>query len=510
MGDTLKALNTLLGEVSDLRHAASLLEWDERVYMPHGGARAHGDMLATVRRIEHEKFTAAETGRLLERAKADARTLDPDSDLHRLIAVTARDYDKATRVPAAFVSEQAHVVSAAHHGWIEARAKSDFSIFQPHLDKIVDLKRRYVSYFPEVAHPYDALLDDFEPGMKTADVRAIFDVLRPRQVDLVRALGERPQVDDAVLHLGYAEKEIWNFGVEVVTSFGFDWSRGRQDKSAHPFATAASPDDVRITTRFDPSQPFGLLFGTLHETGHGLYEQGVSPRWNRSALEGGVSLGVHESQSRLWENLVGRSWPFWEGLFPRLQQRFPKELRDVTARQFYRAVNKVQPSLIRVEADEATYNLHVMLRVELEIALIGGEVAVGDLPDVWNAKMKEYVGVVPDSAASGVLQDIHWAIGILGYFATYTLGNLISVQLWDTYLQVEPSRDDQIRRGEFAPLLAWLRAHVHDHGRKYRPQEVVERATGSSIDPAPYLHYLERKFRDVYGIGPSASGRSRR
>ena len=299
MSDRLKELETLLGEVSDLRHAASLLEWDERVYMPDGGARAHGDMLATVRRLEHEKFTSAETGRLLEDVRAQTGQLDRDSDLHRLISVTTRDYDRATRIPAAFVAEQAQVVSAAHHAWIEARTKSDFSIFRPHLETVVDLKRRYVGYFPEVEHPYDALLDEFEPGMKTADVRAIFDVLRPRQVELVRALGESPQVDDAVLHLAYGEKDIWDFGLEVSTSFGFDWGRGRQDKSAHPFATAASPDDVRITTRFDARQPFGLLFGALHETGHALYEQGVSARWNRSLLEGGVSLGVHESQSQI-------------------------------------------------------------------------------------------------------------------------------------------------------------------------------------------------------------------
>jgi carboxypeptidase Taq len=331
-------------------------------------------------------------------------------------------------------------------------------------------------------------------------VRAIFDALRPKQVELVKAIGGRPQIDDGILRLTYPEKEMWDFGVEVVTRFGFDWTRGRQDKSVHPFATAASPDDVRITTRFDPKQPFALVFGTLHETGHGLYEQGVSPRWNRSALEGGVSLGVHESQSRLWENLVGRSLPFWECFFPRLRQRFPEQLGNVTVEQFYRAINKVEPSLIRVDADEATYNLHVMLRVELEIALLAGELAVKDLPDAWNSKMKDYVGVVPRSTAEGVLQDIHWSIGLFGYFATYTLGNLISVQLWEAFRRAEPARDDQIRRGEFGTLLSWLRTHVHEHGRKYQPQEVVERATGRRIDSAPYLDYLDRKFRTLYGL----------
>jgi carboxypeptidase Taq len=500
MDEAIKGLTALLNEVTDLRHAASVIEWDERVYMPHGGARTHGEMLATVRRLEHERFTSAETGRLLDDAKARIRELDRDSDAHRLVAVTARDYDKATRVPAAFVAEQAQVISTAHQAWVEARATSAFTTFEPHLQTILDLKRRYAGFFPEVEHPYDALLDDFEPGLTTADVRAIFNALRPRQVELVKSIASRPQVDEGILHLDYPEKEMWDFGVEVVTSFGFDWTRGRQDKSVHPFATAASPDDVRITTRFDPKLPFALLFGTLHETGHGLYEQGVSPRWNRSALEGGVSLGVHESQSRLWENLVGRSLPFWECFFPRLRQRFPQQLGNVTVEQFYRAINKVEPSLIRVDADEATYNLHVMLRVELEIALLAGELAVKDLPDAWNSKMKDYVGVVPKTAAQGVLQDIHWSIGLFGYFGTYTLGNLISVQLWDAYGKAEPSRDDQIRRGEFSGLLRWLRRHVHEHGRKYQPQEVVERATGRRIDSAPYLDYLDRKFRALYGL----------
>ena len=500
MDDTFKNLESVFGEIIDLRRAAALLEWDERVCMPEGGVQAHGDMLATVRRLEHEKFTSRETGELLSEAKERVKGLDRDSDLHRLVTVAARDYDKATRVPAAFVSEQAQTVSAAHHAWVEARSKSDFSIFRPHLQKVVDLKRRYVAFFPEVEQPYDALLDDFEPGMKTSEVQEIFDTLRSRQVTLVQSLVDRPQIDDTVLHLPYAEKDIWDFGVEIMTSFGFDWARGRQDKSAHPFATSAGPGDVRVTTRFDASQPFGLLFGTLHETGHALYEQGLGSRWSRSLLEGGVSLGVHESQSRLWENLVGRSLPFWECFFPRLQKRFPAQLDGVTPRQFYRAVNKVEPSLIRVEADEATYNLHVMLRVELEIALLGGDLTVADLPEAWNGRMKSYVGVVPDGDAKGVLQDIHWAIGLFGYFATYTIGNVISVQLWDACHGVEPSLDDQIRRGEFSTLLAWLRTRVHEHGRKYQPQEVVERATGARIDPEPYLRYLDRKFREIYGF----------
>ena len=499
-----KELNTLLGEVVDLRHAASLLEWDERVYMPPGGAPVHGEMLATIRKLEHEKFTSAEVGRLLELAKGSLHTLPPDSDTYRTIVVTARDYDKATRVPADFVADHAQAVSAAHQAWIAARAKSDFSIFKPHLEKVINLKRRYVGFFPPADHPYDILLDDYEPGMKTADVKAMFDTLRPRQVALIRAVRDRPRVDDGFLRRGFPEREMWDFGVEVATAFGFDWKRGRQDKSAHPFATASSPDDVRITTRFDEDQPFGLLFGTLHETGHALYEQAVSPTWNRTLLEGGASLGVHESQSRLWENLVARSLPFWEHFFPRLQRRFSSQLGGVTLQQFYKAINSVQPSLIRVEADEATYNLHVMLRVEMEIAMLAGDIAVEKLPALWNDKMEEYLGIRPAHDASGILQDIHWSMGALGYFATYTLGNLISVQLWEKFRSVERSRDDQIRRGDFSPLLSWLHGAIHQHGRKFEPQGLVERVTGARIDPAPYLQYLEDKYRDIYGLTSSA------
>jgi carboxypeptidase Taq len=293
---------------------------------------------------------------------------------------------------------------------------------------------------------------------------------------------------------------MWDFAVEVISTFGFDWTRGRQDKSAHPFATAFSRDDVRITTRYDERYPFSLLFGTLHETGHALYEQGVSATWNRTMLEGGASLGVHESQSRLWENLVGRSLPFWECFFPRLQRRFPSQVGGASLLQFYRAINRVQPSLIRVEADEATYNLHVMLRVEMEIAMLAGDVAIRDLPALWNSQMEAYLGVVPPDDASGILQDMHWSICVFGYFATYTLGNLISVQLWETFGSLDASRDDQIRRGDFSRLRAWLQETIHQHGRRFDPQELVQRVTGSRIDSAPYLRYLETKYRDIYSL----------
>jgi carboxypeptidase Taq len=307
-------------------------------------------------------------------------------------------------------------------------------------------------------------------------------------------------VEDGFLHLDYDEKSMWDFSVEVATAFGYDWKRGRQDPTTHPFCQSIGPDDVRITSRWVPRLPFALLFGTMHETGHALYEQGVGHTWSRTMLEGGASLGLHESQSRMWENLVGRSLPFWEHFYPRLQERFKTQLGNITLQQFYRAINKVQPSNIRVEADEATYNLHIMLRLELEIALLEGSVVVKDLPEIWNAKMKDYLGVTPPNDAQGVLQDIHWSGGMLGYFSTYALGNLISAQLWEKFKTLNPDLDDQLRQGDFSQLLSWLRVKIHQYGRKYEPQELVERVTGSRIDPAAYILYLKTKYGEIYGL----------
>ncbi len=500
MEEKLQKLKTLLGEVADLNNVSGLLGWDQQVYMPAGAAELRGQQLATIGTISHEKFTSPVIGGLLDDLKKWADGLDHDSDEYRLIKVSAHDYDKATLVPSDFIAEFAQVTAVAQQAWAEARAKSEFSLFRPHLEKIVNLNHRYISFFPAAEHAYDTLLDNFEPGIKTSAVKAIFEALRPQQVELIQAIAERPQVDDAFLRLDYDEQGQWNFGVEIATAFGFDWNRGRQDKSTHPFSQSMGVTDVRITTRFEKGLGASAFFSTAHETGHALYEQGVSENWSRTMLEGGASLAIHESQSRMWENIVGRSLPFWEHFYPRFQQLFPAQVGNVSLETFYKGINKVERSLIRVEADEATYNLHVMLRLELEIAMIEGKIAVKDLPEAWNARMKDYLGIVPPNDAQGVLQDIHWSGGMFGYFSTYALGNLISAQLLEKFKTATPDFDDQMRRGDFSSLLSWLRVKIHQHGRKYEPQELVQRVTGSPIDPAPYMRYLKTKYSEIYGL----------
>jgi carboxypeptidase Taq len=499
-------LKTMLAEITDLAGAAALLEWDQQTYMPTGGAEARGNQLGTLKRLIHDRISSAEMGRLLDDLKPYAASLDPDSDEARLVKVTRRDYETEARVSAEWVVAFAQVTTVAQQAWIAARAKSDFSLFRPHLEKIVELCHRYVGFFPPADHPYDILLDRFEPGMKTAEVKAIFNALRPQQVELIKAIASKPQVEDSFLHQAFDEKKQWDFGVEVISKFGYDWNCGRQDKAAHPFTNGNDRTDVRITTRLAPNFLNTMLFGTMHECGHALYDLGSAPALDRTSLymsasgSSGASLGVHESQSRMWENLVGRSLPFWEHFYPRLQEVFPVQLGNVPLEKFYKGINKVQPSLIRVEADEATYNLHIMLRLELEIAIVEGKVAVKDLPEAWNSKMKDYLGVTPPNDAKGVLQDIHWSSGYIGYFSTYALGNLISAQLWEVIRRDIPDVTEQIRLGKFAALLGWLREKVHSHGRKFEPKELVQKITGSKIDPAPYVRYLKEKFGKIYGL----------
>jgi carboxypeptidase Taq len=493
-------LKQLLGEIMDLYYTEAILGWDQQTYMPSGGAEDRGDQLATISQLRHIKMTSEEMGKLLDALEPSAKQMDPDSDDACLVRLVRHQYDKRTRIPPDWVAEFARVTAVAHNAWQKARAESDYKQFQPHLEKIVDLRRQYAEFFSPYDHVYDPLLDDYERGMKTAEVREIFNKLRPLQVELIQAIVDSDQVDDSFLHQSYQQKEQWDFGVEVVSRFGYDWNRGREDTSAHPFTTSLSPNDVRITTRFDPEYVSTALFGTMHEGGHALYEQNFSKGLRRTPLADGASMAVHESQSRLWENLVGRSYEFWTYHLPRLKEYFPTQLGNINLDSFYKGINKVTPSLVRVEADEATYNLHVMLRFELEIAMMEGSIMVKDLPDAWNERVREYLGLTPPNDALGVLQDVHWSGGSIGYFPTYALGNLISVQIWDGIHRDIIDLDDQISKGEFGNLLNWLKEKLYTHGSKFEPQVIVEKITGRKIDPQPYVRYLQTKYKQIYNL----------
>lgn len=500
MQEKLNRLKEILGVVADLNGAAAVLGWDQQTNMPPGGVVSRGNQLSTLSRLSHTKFVSDEVGELLEELKPYGESLDPESDDACLIEVTDREYQKSVKVPAEYVAEWSKITTIAHGAWEEARANDDFSHFQPHLEKIVEMRRQYADFFKPYDHVYDPLLDDFEPGMTTAEVQGIFTSMRPKQVELIKAISEQPQVDDSFLHLNYDEKNQWEFGEAAITEYGYDWNRGRQDKAAHPFTTGFGIGDIRITTRVDENFLNTALFGTLHEAGHAIYEQGVAEELDRTPLGSGASLAIHESQSRMYENLLGRSYDFWVHFYPSLQARFTTQLGNVDLDTFYKGINKVEPSLIRVEADEATYNLHIMLRLELEIALMEGKLAVADLPEAWNARMEEYLGVTPPNDADGVLQDVHWSAGILGYFPTYALGNLVSNQLWEKINQDIPGLSGQIQEGNFGELLAWLRENVHRHGAKFKPQYLVKKIAGSTISPDPYLKYLNEKFGAIYGL----------
>jgi carboxypeptidase Taq len=496
----LTELKGRLAEIADLSAAADLLHWDLETYMPKGAVVDRSSQVSLLGRLVHERFVADEVGEWLAAATWEVTGADPDSDDARLVRVVRRDWDRERRVPGAWVAEFARLTSLAHHAWREARDGKGFAHFRPHLEQVVAARREYAGFFAPWESVYDPLLDDFEPGMTARRVQQVFGELRPPLVALVeeiRTCGRR--VDDSVLEADFDEAAQAEFGLEVLRQMGFDFDRGRQDRSAHPFTVPLSRSDVRITTRFDPRHLTSALFGSLHEGGHGLYEQGIAEEYARGPLGRGASLGIHESQSRLWENVVGRSRPFWTHLYPELQRRFPA-MAAVPLDAFYAAINRVEPSLIRVEADEVTYNLHVMLRTELEIGLMDGTLAVGELPDAWREASRRTLGVVPPDDATGVLQDIHWSGGAFGYFPTYTLGNLAAVQIFEAAVRDVPSLPADIARGEFGGLRDWLRRQVHRHGRKFEPDELLVRATGRPLEAAPYLGYLRAKYGEIYGL----------
>jgi len=490
----------VLAEVADLERAAAVLTWDQETNMPPGGVEDRANQLATLRRLAHERFTSSDVARLLETAGAEVGGMPAESDEASLLRVTRRDFERAVKVPAGLVSEMARAAATARPVWQDARERSDWSLFVPAMQVTVELSRRLADALGYQERPYDALIDLTEPGLTTRRVEELFIQIKAAIVPLVQAIEvHRDHVDDSVMARPCDERRQVQFACETIAYLGYDMQRGRQDLSVHPFCISFGPGDVRLTTRTGPTFGNSCLLSSIHEAGHAMYEQGVPRSLDRTPLSMGASPGVHESQSRLWENMVGRSRPFYEWLYPRLQGAFPESLEDVDAGAFWRACNAVRASYIRVDADEVTYNLHIMLRFEIENDLLEGRLAVADVPEVWGARVREYLGLEPPPDRDGALQDIHWTDS-LGGFVGYSLGNLISAQLMAAARADLPGLDAEFEAGEFASLLGWLRDHVHRQGRKFTPDELVERATGAPITAAPWIAYVREKFTGLYGL----------
>ena len=492
-------LRERLGQVADIRSAIALLQWDQEVCMPPKAAPGRSQQLATLSALEHRTFTAPDLGKLLRALRDEADTLAADDA--KLVEETLYDYERATRLPESFVEEFAAEQSRAFHVWVRAKEGSDFGMFRPRLDKLVALVKQKADLLGYEGSPYNALLEDHERGMTCETISEIFAHLNIEQTALVKRITDSGAGGDgAWLRRTWDEQAQWDFALRVIQDMGYDLDAGRQDRSAHPFTASFDIHDVRTTTRLDPKDPFPGLMGSIHEAGHALYEQGFQDKDRRTVLAEAPSLGIHESQSRMWENMIGRSIAFWNHYAPLLRQSFHEQLDGVSAEDIYKAANRVRPSLIRVEADECTYNLHVILRFEIETAVVEGRMAVSEIPEAWNAKVRQYLGLeVPDDAR-GCLQDVHWSHGAFGYFPTYTLGNLYAAQLFEAIDKDVPGLWSTIGRGDFEPLRTWLRTHVHQHGRRMTAAQIVTHATGAEPSAEPYLRYLRTKYGKLYGI----------
>ncbi len=492
MASAISTLKTRLADINALHAAVTIMDWDQQTYMPKGGAEARAEHIGILSRMAHEAFVADET----QAALADAAPEAVDDEA--MLRVVRRNMDLSTKLPTALVEEKSRLSAIAHERWVEARAKSDFAGFAPTLQRMFEIAGEVAGHLGYNDHIYDALLDQYEQGATQADAAAMFRAVKGPQVALVKQIAACPPVDDSALHGEWDERLQREFTEMLVQAIGFDFNRGRQDTAPHPFCTGWSVGDIRLTTRFKPYIG-SAIFGSLHEAGHGMYEQGTPMDWDRTPLAGGVSLGVHESQSRTWENIVGRSKPFWRHFLPALQEKFPA-LSGFDCDSFYRAINRVQPSYIRVEADELTYNLHVLVRFEIECDVLTGALAIKDLPEAWNAKYTEYLGITPRNAAEGCFQDVHWAMGAVGYFPTYSMGNLLSYQIWRALQRQVGDTDALIERGDFALILGWLRENVYSQGKRYAPRDLVQRVTGKPMSAEDYLAGLEAKYKEIYKL----------
>jgi carboxypeptidase Taq len=502
----LAELKARLREIADLRAANAVLSWDQATFMPEGGAAARGRQMALISRLAHERFIAPDLGRLIEALAAYGESLPHDSDDACLIRVARRDFEKAIKLPPDYVERGNAHWSASYQEWTRARPANDFRSMVPYLQKTLDLSREYAEFFAPYAHVADPHIDDADEGMTAAAVSTLFGELKRALRPLVDAICDQPEADDSCLRRDFAEPGQLEFARGAAERIGYDFRRGRLDLTHHPFCTRFSAGDVRITTRVNERDLGDALFSTLHEAGHAMYEQAVDPALAGTPLGHGASAGVHESQSRLWENIVARGRGFWEHFYPLLQARFADQFADVPLQTFHRAINKVARSLIRTDADEVTYNLHIMLRFDLELRMLEGKLAVKDLAEAWRAGMKANLGTEPSDDRDGCLQDVHWYSGpIGGAFQSYTIGNILGAQFYAAALRAHPDIPAEIARGEFATLHGWLRDSVYRHGAKFPPNELTKRATGAPMSMQPYLDYLREKYGALYRLPAAAS-----
>jgi carboxypeptidase Taq len=497
----LAELKSRLLEISDLAGAGAVLGWDQSTYMPIGGAPARARQGATLSRLAHEKSVDPALSKLLDALAPYAAGLPYDSDEASLIRIARRDFEKAIKLPSAYVARASALGSASYDAWTRARPANDFAAMLPFLEQAVDLSREYAGFFAPYKNVADPLIDAADEGMTTDSVRSLFAELRHELIPLARAISDQPVPGDDCLRGSFSEPAQLDFSLSVVKQFGYDTGRGRLDETHHPFCTKFSLRDVRITTRVDEKHFGDALFSTMHESGHALYEQGVAAALEGTPLGTGTSAGVHESQSRLWENVVGRGRVFWEHFYPVLRDIFPDQFRQTGFETFYRAINKVQRSLIRTDADEVTYNLHIMMRFDLELELLEGHLRVKDLPEAWRARMQADLGVAPSDDRDGCLQDVHWYGGTVGGgFQSYTIGNILSAQFYAAAVEARPNIPLELAKGEFGTLHSWLREHLYQHGRKFQPSEAVMRATGGPMSTKPYLAYLRAKYGELYRL----------
>lgn len=497
----LETLNNRIREYQTLGSCMSLLGWDERTIMPSKGAQFRSEQLALLAGMYHERSTSEEIGALLKDLESAGVTSDPISPNSVNVREVAKEYHKSKKLSTEFVQEMTRTTSQAEHAWIEARKEKDFSKFLPHLEKVIKLKKEQAELYGYDKDPYDSLIDDYEPGATFESIGKVFSAFREELVPFLQKIidsGKKPKSE--IIERNYPVDAQETFGAMAAKTIGFDFDAGRLDVTTHPFCSGIGPGDTRITTRYNPNHFPDAFFGILHEAGHGIYDQGLDTDYFGLPMGDAVSLGIHESQSRMWENQVGRSKEFWEFFYPKAVEAFPEALKGVSMEDFYWGVNDVQPSLIRVEADEVTYNLHIILRFELEQALISGEIKPADLPAAWNEKFTKFFGITPPNDALGCMQDVHWSAGLLGYFPTYALGNMYAAQFFEKAQADIPGLMDKFRQGQFGELKSWLNEKIHKQGKRYPAEELVKVVTGEPLSHAPVMRHMKAKFGPLYGV----------